>query len=275
MGLRPRVPYITVLERLGLTSGLKVCVDAGDSASYTTGQPWLDRSGNGYDFNRGATSASEASDPTFNGSAGGLSTGEYWSFDGADYFRYDTTNETWMNNLHKDNAVFTIVSWLNAPGTGSIGVVGTTGNGTAGRHGIYFGRSGSTGPGAMTLLVNNAQPGGDPPAVNDFSSFILTNECFVACAMNEPTGSLLYCLNGSFESKSVTYSGPSTNDATFTMEIGARGNAEARLPNLSRLYMVAIWEGVALSQAQITSIYNASHSRFTTHRAKRFFTQRF
>ena len=51
-----RMPAITMLRRLGLTNGLKLCLDAGDANSYTSGEPWLDTSGNGYDFNRGTTS---------------------------------------------------------------------------------------------------------------------------------------------------------------------------------------------------------------------------
>ena len=37
-GFRPRVPYIDVITRLNLTNGLKLCLDAGDANSYTSGQ---------------------------------------------------------------------------------------------------------------------------------------------------------------------------------------------------------------------------------------------
>ena len=99
---------ITTIRRCGLTTGLKLCLDKGDANSYASGQSWLDVSGNGYDFFLGATGGAEASDPTSNGTAGGRSPEEYWSFDGVQFFRLASANPTWVNNFHKDNAKFTL-----------------------------------------------------------------------------------------------------------------------------------------------------------------------
>src|SRR5688572_10725967 len=107
---------LTILNGLGLTANLKLCLDAGDNLSApAAATSWLDRSGNGYDFFRGTTSGADATDPTFNGTPGELSAAEYWSFDGGDFFRYDTTNETWMQNLHKNNALLSFFCWLYLP----------------------------------------------------------------------------------------------------------------------------------------------------------------
>jgi len=106
------VTLIDAITTAGLTSGLQLALDAGDTNSYSgSGQSWLDTSGNGYDFFRGITGGANSDDPTFNGTSGGISINEYWSFDGDDFFIYDSANETWMNNLHKNNAQW---SWLFA-----------------------------------------------------------------------------------------------------------------------------------------------------------------
>jgi hypothetical protein len=95
-----------VIQECGLTSNCKLCLDAGDSSSYDgSSQTWYDLSGNGFDWYCGATSGAEASDPTFNGSAGGKSPSEYWSFDGGDWFVMAVAEPSWINNLHKDNAL--------------------------------------------------------------------------------------------------------------------------------------------------------------------------
>ncbi len=102
------------IVKAGLTTGLRICLDAGDRLSYDLAQAdpqkWLDRSGNGYDFHLGLTGAAAADDPTFNGKAGDLSNKTYFASDGGDAFDYDSANETWMNNLHLDNAVMSVVA---------------------------------------------------------------------------------------------------------------------------------------------------------------------
>src|SRR5688572_18803052 len=88
------------ITQAGLTSNLQLCVDSGDALSYPgSGQKFLDRSGNGYDFFLGVDGTVESTDPTFTGEVG---TGKaYWALDGTAFFTYDTTNETWMQNIHK------------------------------------------------------------------------------------------------------------------------------------------------------------------------------
>jgi hypothetical protein len=142
-GFRPRVPFVDVIRRLNLDSGLKLCLDAGDANSYSSGQKWLDVSGNSYDFFLGDDATSESDDPTFNGSAGGLSTSEYFSFDGADgangdHFTYDSVSESWIDNLHKDNVKLTIITWIYLASTANQAFCGNT-QGLATTVGIEFG----------------------------------------------------------------------------------------------------------------------------------------
>jgi hypothetical protein len=256
---RPRVPFIEVLSRLQLTSGLKLCLDAGDANSYGgSGQPWLDRSGNGYDFNRGTTSGAEASDPTFNGSAGALSSAEYWSFDGGDLFTYDSANETWMNNLHKDGAAFTFCGWHNIANN-----VGVT-NGLFGTRSTSAGNTGVLnfiGPAADLQYVFRVQNAGTQ-VLNLATSWTgsLGQWTFHAVSHDESTGNGFIQIDGTANAVSGTNSSPSAGAASHTLQLGAAGNSFIPLSSGSLMAFCAFWEGVALTEAQVLAIYNASHS---------------
>lgn len=246
-----------IISDAGLTTGLKLCLDAGDSASYNPTvqtDKWLDTSGNGYDFFRGTGTGSDAADPTFNGSAGGLSSSEYWSFDGGDYFTYDTTNETWMNNLHKDGAVYSMVGMIYRPATG------------AARGGICTKATNATGmqwhinsTGFLQLQVTN----GASSVFSQLSTAALSTSSwgFYGGAVNEAANTYVRKINGSDESGTCTYVSPDTANASDTMRsfytpgggIAASG---------TRGGCLAVWEGVALTSTQLTNIYNAIKGRF-------------
>jgi len=108
-GSHPAWNLEEIIRGLSLDTNLKLCLDAGEGDSYTSGQSWLDLAGSGYDFFLGQDGSSDSTDPTFNGVANTMTSSEYWSFDGGDYFTYDTTNETWMENLHKAGALLILV----------------------------------------------------------------------------------------------------------------------------------------------------------------------
>ncbi len=250
-----KIPFSTVLTSLGLTSGLKLCLDAGDAASYTSGQSWLDRSGNGYDFFRGANGTATTDDPTFNGSAGGLSVNEFFSFDGGDFFRYDTTNETWMNNLHKDGARYTIIGWINILSSANAQPVLANGQGLSTTVGIEFGASNTNtlrlrignGGGAFALTTETA-------ATLSFGTWIM-----VSATVDEAAGTGFLGVDTTFTTFTSTYTSPSASNAPQTMEIGARANAANGIfVNGSKIAAVMVWEGVALTQAQVAAIYNAA-----------------
>jgi hypothetical protein len=266
-GRGPRNPWHKrdmkeIITGLGLSSNLKLCLDAGDSASYTSGQSWLDLSGNGYDFFRGADGSATATDPTFNGSAGGLSASEYWSFDGGDYFTYDSANETWMQNLHKDNALFTIAFWFYwvDPTTGS----GIWGNTQANSNNIGMDIGTSTGFPICQLLVRK----GSAPvavAVNSHPGALVENAWnFVAFSVDEAAGAdgSHGRTGGNFTLRNGTMTSPSASNATYTTQIGAQGNAGILMKSGSRLAALMAWEGTSLSPAQTGAIFTATRGRF-------------
>lgn len=249
---------IHVIRRCGLTSGLKLCLDAGDAASYGSGQSWLDTSGNGYDFFRGLDGSAAADDPTFNGTAGQRSTGEYWSFDGADFFRYDAVNEAWMNNIHKDNAKFTLFAWLYLSLGTAQAIAGTeTGTVEVGFDWFVTGTS---------KLYFDITKGSGGTALETQTTLVLSGSIWSLCAvsLDESVGAngMIHYMNGLAELFSSTYTTPSAANATHTMEIGARGNGSIPISNTGRLGMFAAWEGVALTVPQLNALYMGTRGRF-------------
>jgi hypothetical protein len=251
---------LSAIQRLELTSGLKLCLDASDINSYSgAGQSWLDTSGNGYDFFRGTTSAAQATDPTFNGVAGGQSSSEYWSFDGGDFFTYDTSNETWMNNLHKNSAIFSIIAWLRPASFSDDHVLFTTLGSTA------------TDTGAMIYVGESAFPflfiaNGGSEVLLESSPTALTSGAwnFVGISLNEATGAagIQWNANGTAATDTSTYTSPSASNASITANIGGLSGLGGIFPNGSRLAMLAMWEGVALTAQNLTDFYSLTKSKF-------------
>lgn len=251
---------LSTLTTLGLTTNLKLCLDAGEGDSYTAGQSWLDLSGNGYDFFRGATSGATTDDPTFNGVADALSASEYWSCDGGDYFRYDTANENWMNNLHKDGALFTLAGWVY-PGTAAqMAVFGTSEINVANVGCVFFFNSST---GALAHYTYNGSGTGTARAAAWNSAGVVASAWqFLAVSMDEAGNSVTLVRNAAVNVGAASFSSPSAAAATRTAEIAAAGNASNRLTAGSRMAMFAAWEGRALTAWELEQIYNKTRRRF-------------
>jgi hypothetical protein len=252
-------PMIYIVRKLGLSTNLRLCLDAGDDASYASGQPWLDTSGNGYDFNRGSGSGSDAADPTFTGTAGRRSSGEYWSFDGGDYFTYDTTNETWMQNIHKDSALFTIVTWWYRASTDTSSIMGT--NGGAANVGTGFHLLHGSGS-VLVRCINSTVAALD--VTLSTVTVPATAWAMLALSINEAagaSGSTWFC-NGASETFNATYSSPASGNASQTLQIGARGGGNNPAASGARCASFMAWEGRALSIGEIQALFQATRGRF-------------
>jgi len=252
------------LVTLGLDTNLKLCLDAGSSDSYSSGQKWLDLTSNGYDFFLGATGSATTDDPTHNGTPGNLSSSEYWSFDGGDYFRYDTTNETWMENIHKNNALFSLVFWYYPSGTTSDNnIMGSSGGTT----GIIFGKD-SLSVGKQDFRAQNG--GSNAISVTGDTTITTAAWHMIGISIDEATGAgggFLY-LDGGYNQVSAsntfdaTYSSPATGSATNALEIGARGGASLPLKSGTQIAGVMAWEGTALTKTNMDSIWTQQKGRF-------------
>lgn len=251
-----RQPASQIISALGLSADLEVCLDAGDSASYTSGQSWLDTSGNGQDFFLGANGSAGADDPTFNGSAGQRSGSEYFSFDGGDYLTYDTTNEPWMNAIHQDNALFTLMFWISVGSLGSVAALCGTNGSASGNTGFNFTKNAADQP---RFVVTNS---GSSVFATNFSSLTFTpGWTLVGLSVDEAGSDITAFLDGLSGTVASGYSSPSASAATFTMQLAARGNANSPLTNGAQMGMAAMWSR-ALSVAEMTDFFNATRGRY-------------
>jgi hypothetical protein len=223
-----------IAARLNLSSSHELALDVGDATSYTSGDKWVDLK-SGDDFNRGADATTDGTEPTFNGSAGGLSDAEYWSFDGADYFTYDTTIEAWMDDLHKNNAAFGLAFLIYpAAFAGGVQAIWSTSR-TGGEIGIllYFGTSGQ-----VILEVDNGS--------TDVLSVVgatanATAWNFIVLSIDEANATGFMAVNGKVHKFTSTYSSPSASSASYAPLIGERGDTGTPLLSGSRLAQVMAW----------------------------------
>lgn len=256
---QPRQAMRDLLTRLGLDANLKLCLDAGDAASYTSGASWLDRSGNGYDFFLGADGSATATDPAFNGTAGGKSKNEFWSFDGGDFFTYDSANEAWMDNLHKASAKFSFATWLYYGANPGVAATIVATGGVQTNVGLRLTMSTT---GTLTLTVGNgsgtvmARTGGGMP----FAAW-----CFVAATVDATVGANGCALirNATVTLGDSTYTTPAATAAVQTMRVGASSGAAASpFAADMKLANFMAWEGVALSVPQLQALYGATYRTF-------------
>lgn len=249
---------INALTNLGLTSSLQLCLDAGDSNSYSSGTKWLDVSGNGYDFNFGAAGAA----PTFNGTAGYMDASCYFGMDGGDYFTYDTTNEPWMNNLHKDNATWTMYAWVWFGSLGGVqqGIFGTDAL-ALGNVGVH---SGAFTTNNYATFVRNGS-GTTALNINPGAAAACTagGWAFYSISVNEATGAggALTQVNDVNSGTSSTYSSPSAAAATATMQIGAIGSNSTIISASSRIGSFTMYSTAHTSSNQL-DVFNATRGRY-------------
>lgn len=255
-----RAGMLVAIQQIGLSPGLKLCLDAGDINSWPgSGQKWLDVSGNGHDFFRGASGSAAGDDPTFTGTAGRQSGDDYWSHDGGDYFQYDAANEVWMNNLHKNNAVFAIAAWINLASLSQNNPIFAN-NDQAGTIGTTFyvftdGRIVLAVGNGTTTVYNQAGDGFTVPA-NTWT--------FVGVTMNEASDVATFIVNALAENNVGAYASPTASDASNVYQIG-RGHHSSNpsfLLNGSRVGSLAVWEGIAPSIGSLRLLFQETRGKY-------------
>jgi hypothetical protein len=255
----PRSLYSTIVK-LGLSSNLQLCLDAGDAESYDgTSQKWLDRSGGGYDFFRGTDGTSQASDPTFNGTAGNVSSSEYFSGDGADYFSYDSTIETWMQNLGKTGNSVTVFAHVYVPSNNRVTIFGTASDTAS--HGAVFNYSETAtqmlyavcrSDGSAFISYGGVGPTLSPPflAAVGFAMTLGTSQDYT-----------IHYNGTNYNGTSAASPAVSSTNPSNNMKIFARGNTSLISASGSRIYDLAIWSS-KLADADITALHEATRDRY-------------
>lgn len=242
---------VDVLTALGLTTNLKLCLDAGDIASYPgSGTKWLDTSGGGYDFdNNGAT---------FNGTAGAQASNNYFSGDGGDYFSYDSSIESWMQNMGKEGQTLSVLLVAYIASDDNTTLFSTRGSSSSGYgvEAIYLDAVNS-----IQLLTRRS--GGT------FNGSLMTPSITVpGLFMAGWSGTIGNANSYAFHTNGTGYSATQvsqagvSNNPSENLTIMGRGDGSSIAPNGTRMHALAIWHGTALTSADFKSIWNNTRNRF-------------
>lgn len=229
---------------------IALCLDAGDLKSYAGGLTWKDTSGLKSDVTAGGST-----DPVFHGDIGRLSAGERWRFSGSGRFTA-AANPTVIEQFHKNSAVGTIIAWVKLASAVTQGFIGTNAADATGTK-IGFALR-TTGGGLLQWFVTNGVPG---LAASISGPAVTTGQwIMVSVAINEATPLTTLGADTTFGTSAVAYTTPSAAAATHVFQVGAAGNNTGSLASGSEMGGMLIFD-VALTQAQITEIYNESKGR--------------
>lgn len=240
-----RKTLLQILEENSLTTSLQLCLDAGDAVSYPgTGQNFVDRSGNTVDYFLGATSGSEASDPTFNGTAGGCSETEYFSFDGGDYFTSQAAT-TFDDGWHKNNGIFSAM----------LAFFVTTANIATAHRFLNNDVDNNATDGTDIGMLATAKPRVSISGTSNGSATSVTADVpnLFVVAYDESVPQVRVKLNSNAVEQAAAAASTNVNNAPNSLRIGARGNAGVPVPNGTRIYMVAAWNRY-LSSAEMDTL---------------------
>lgn len=252
--------WYETLVKNGVGNDLQLCLDASDARSYDgSSQVWNDLSAVPYNWNRGADASATSTDPTFNGSAGGFSSGEYWSFDGGDYFTPVTgVTNAFFQSVHKPGALFTLAAWVR------LGAVGPTNQYIAGNtasrsvRGFLWGFASTNGrlrfatANGSVLFVDATATSLSVPAAGQWY--------FFAIAVDAAASSGRHYMNGAEHSFSPNYGAASATDGPNTLSVGAT-MATLPLTNTSRMASFAAWS-TALTKAELDMIFDRTRGKF-------------
>lgn len=238
---------------LGLTGDLEACFDFGSADCYPgSGQVIYDLTANDIDFHVGTTSGVTTTDPAFNGTAGTLSSAEFFLFDGGDVLQAQS-QPAFIQAYHKNNALVTICAVMRKGGAS------TTDRGA----GTMGGGSGATGfmwlPANADETMNWGVKNGTSNVISASSSDTVSaspNDIFVATAVNEADGSgglSFHMVEDTEEAFDSTYSSPSTGSAGETLNIGGNGGGADPVGADTRIYGIAFWSA-ALTAANVDAI---------------------
>ncbi len=256
----PGAPLITILNTLGLTTELKLCLDAGDIASYPGGaeQTWTDRSGNGFNFFRGSSSGAQSSDPTFNGTAGACSENEYWSFDGGDFFQ-ETAAHGFDDNWHKNNGAFTIVVLARTVPAAGHQAFFSNNDFLSAQDGMHFYQ---TSLHHLSLFLGN-QSGSDLNLTTAATVAPWDQWHFLAVAIDEAVGAngATLQIGSTQESFTSTHPAPSASNPDGSLRLGSDSVGGAAMVTGARLGCIAAWNR-RLSNAELNSLRHHIGQRY-------------
>lgn len=246
-----------IIERLPATANLVAFWDAADSGSWSGSGSWQNlvtspadgAAQSAYDLQLGSTSGSDANDPTFSGTPGGLSSSEYWSLSATTGFELPA-NTTFTDSMHHSDAEWTmgfIVDLGATPGTNWFLATPLTGGSSANRGFMVYAQwLWYANAGGYTL--QNWSPG------TGFHRYTASLDGDV-----NPTWE--YSIDGTLTTPSIAPAGTDTSStADRTLMIANFNGYASGIPS-GKLYAVVLWNK-RLSSAEVTSFNDAFSGRF-------------
>lgn len=260
---RPRDDIYTTLKRLGLATGLHICLDAGDDISAPASTTkWVDLSGGGNGYFRGSSGSAEASlDMDFVGTVGRRDKDAYWTNGGGtEYFTFEKSITTPINDAHKNNQKWSLMAWWYVDSLGGV-------------HHLFNTNSSNASSGVFVDVVTNllrlfVQNGSGTSFVGStFSSAnVVAGWNFIGIAVEITSNVLTVNINtGARKQDGVapTMTGtPSSAAAQGVPKMFASNNAATLSTLGDRANSFCWWGGVKRTAAEYEAIFQATRSKF-------------
>lgn len=212
--------------------------------NFVSGPIWFDVSSNNYDFYRGTATSGDAAEPTF--VAGPPPN---WSFGGGHNFSYTgSPNATWMQNIHKANAKYSMVTLVNFATDFSFqGIAGSAQASVASNVGFYFWRGNDN---ALVFGISANKVSSLALQYVSVHSVSAGAWHVLGVSVDEDAGWGFMAIDGVIEKFTSTYLSPVNSDSTFIMRLGSVGNGQISMTSGGLMYSFSAWEGFALTPDQ-------------------------
>ena len=228
----------------GLTTNLQFCLDAGAGDSYTSGQKWLDLSGNGQDYFLGADGSASSDDPTHNGTVNARTSAEYFTLGGDDWFQTDS-EEVWTDDMRNNSVQKSMMGAYYCPASPGASE-GLWGTGVGGNEmqtdtsANYHWQKGGVAQKAFATALST-------------SAWNIIGLSLAGTTANESFG----YLNGSFNQSggSDKWTEPVSTAAGSAMGLCSGRGASRFLGSGWRIAGIAFWSGSYLTKANMDTLY--------------------
>jgi len=257
---RTAVPtLLSLINGAGLSSGLLVCLDAGDPSSYNgSGQTWTNVAPDATtDFYLGVLNSVESVDPVFTGNVGD----PYAYFNVPQYGGFIETTGGWDDAFVKDNCAWTAIFIYYRPS----GTPANTQNlYTVGKYSTSPGsRIGYMATGYMTYYLDPTSAAGSV-SVTSTTQLVPTEQiCFLGYSIKDATSSSIFQIGSSQETVNTNNSQSNTAGPSGASAIGRYPDVttQGSMANV-RYYGVAIWN-TNLSATQLNSLRTSLLNRWS------------
>jgi len=266
---------VEVLNHLGIRTGAKLVIDAGDYNSYPgSGQVVSDLSGSAFNLTLGVDATAENYDARFDGVAGRQSQAERFTMQikqvGSNLYQQhlrlaDQPAPAWVDAIHKDGARFAMAFWIwprpNANGGMSYS---NTLRGSTANVGFDFGTvDGSIIPGnggKLTFFVSKGDPGGALAATVTTPAVVPSDQwVFIAIRVDEAAGTYMMQINETQYTGSITYSAPSSATGFAQIVFFASNVVGAD----GRLAQAVAWQGATIpANDDLMNLFQTTRVKF-------------